>query len=165
MNMKKKLLCGMLAALMLLSSAACNPSGPEAPTDTEAATTVTTPDTEAPTEPPTEEATEPEPETEPPIEIEVPAYEDIGLTSLLAGSDERLKLDYSFASYTYSAGNGKLDTLTYGNGISEYYVYNDLGQISEIKYDVIVGQELQTVTDEYGSMMDVYVDVTEIRTL
>ena len=107
MNIKKKLLCGMLAALMLLSSAACNPSGPEAPTDTEAVTTVATPDTEAPTdaptEPPTEEATEPEPETEPPIEIEVPAYEDIGLTSLLAGSDARLKLDYSFANYTYSA--------------------------------------------------------------
>ena len=73
-EMMKKLLCGILAALMLLSSVAC--TGGDT-TDTEGDTTVAPPATEAPTDPPTEAPTEPEtdpePETEPPIEIEVPA--------------------------------------------------------------------------------------------
>ena len=105
--MMKKLLCGILAALMLLSAVAC--TGDDT-TDTEGDTTVALPDTDAPTEAPTdaptetptEEATEPEPETEPPIEIQVPAYEDIGLTALMAGTDDRLNLTYNFADYTYS---------------------------------------------------------------
>ena len=105
--MMKKLLCGILAALMLLSAVAC--TGGDT-TDTEGDTTATPPATDAPTEvptsapteAPTEEATEPEPETEPPIEIEVPAYEDIGLTTLMAGTDDRLNLTYNFADYSYS---------------------------------------------------------------
>ncbi len=106
----KKLLCGILAALMLLSTAACTSGDGDTETNGSTEPLVTLPGTELPTEaltsdptePPTEEATEPEVETEPPIELEVPAYEDIGLTSLMTGTDARLNLNYNFADYTYS---------------------------------------------------------------
>ena len=98
--MEKKLLCGILAALMLLSATACTPGGMETPTQTNPATTSAPNGTEAPTETPTEGTTEPE--TEPPIEIDVPAYEDIGLTGQMLGIDQRLRLHYSFADYSYS---------------------------------------------------------------
>ena len=108
--MKKKLLCGILAALMLLSAVACTSGGGNTETDTNPSTTATLPETETPTEQntqgapetTTEEVTEPEPETEPPIEIEVPSYEDIGLTELMAGTDNRLDLSYNFADYSYN---------------------------------------------------------------
>ena len=108
--MKKETLCGILAAILFLSATACTGGGrpSETNTDTTDTTTVTLPTTEAPTEvpteAPTEEVTEPEtePETEPPIEIEVPAYKDIGLDDLMAGTDARLNLNYKFADYTYS---------------------------------------------------------------
>ena len=105
--MKKKLLCGVLAALMLLSSVACTAGGGETPTDTGTPSTTapvvsdSEPVTELPTEPTTEEVTEPEPETEPPIELEVPAYEDIGLSDLFAGEDNRTTYHYEFADHTY----------------------------------------------------------------
>ena len=98
--MEKKLLCGILAALMLFSATACTPGGMETPTQTNPATTSAPDCSEAPTEVPTEGTTEPE--TEPPIEIEVPAYEDIGLTGQMLGIDQRLRLHYSFADYSYS---------------------------------------------------------------
>ena len=102
--MKKKLLCGVLAALMLLSSAACT-NGGNTPTDTTADTIAdtTAAPTEAPTATPSEEATEPEPETEPPIEITAPAYEDIGLIAKLSGEDNRSSITYDFSKYTYGA--------------------------------------------------------------
>ncbi len=117
--MKKKLLCGILAAILLLSAMACTGGGSDTETDTDTPdTTVTLPDSEAPTaEPtdtPTEEATEPEtdpePETEPPIEIEVPAYEDIGLADKLAGTDERVSLDYRFDTMTQALSQIKTDS-------------------------------------------------------
>ena len=97
----KKILCLILSALMLLSVVACTAGGGSTETDTDTDTAVTLPGTEAPTEAPTEEITEPE--TEPPIEIEVPAYEDIGLTRLMAGTDQRKTLQYTFADHSYSA--------------------------------------------------------------
>ncbi|MBE6558360.1 MAG: hypothetical protein E7661_05055 [Ruminococcaceae bacterium] len=158
--MSKKLLCGILAALMILSAVACAGDGNVAETGVDSDTVAAQPDTELlteePAEAPTEEVTEgetvsafetesateeltepatepetevsteedtesvsdpatetapepetapetePEPETEPPIELEVPAYEDIGLTTLMAGTDARLNLNYNFADYTYS---------------------------------------------------------------
>ena len=109
--MKKKLLCGILAALMLTSAVACTGNGDVTETtDAGIDTVVTLPQTEAPTDAPTEAPTEavtepetdPAPETEPPIEIEIPAYEDIGLTDLLTGTDNSQKLHYNFADYTYS---------------------------------------------------------------
>ena len=100
--MKKKLLCGMLAALMLVSSAACTNDGKTPNDTTEAPTQETTAaPTETPTETPTEEATEPEPETEPPIEITAPAYEDIGLIGKLTGEDNRQSITYDLSKYTY----------------------------------------------------------------
>ncbi len=91
--MKTKALCGILAALMLLSSVACTGGGNE--TETTADLTATTPETKGETtaSPETDVDTEAsaeastEAETEPPIEIQVPAYEDIGLTALLNDSD------------------------------------------------------------------------------
>ena len=111
--MKKKLLCGILAALMLLSAASCTGGNNGADTTSPDTTVGTTDapaneDTAAPTETPTEETTEApteettEDETEPPIEITAPAYEDIGLTDKLAGKDERIQLDFPFAQMTDS---------------------------------------------------------------
>ena len=54
--MMKKLLCGILAALMLLSAVAC--TGGDT-TETEGDTTVALPETDAPTEAPTAAPTEP----------------------------------------------------------------------------------------------------------
>ena len=97
--MKTKLLCSILAMLMLLSLVACNPGNPHPPADTDASTTPDTTDTE-----PADQTTEPEPEPEPepPLDIEVPAYEDIGLTATLSGLDMRTSLHYNFADYKYS---------------------------------------------------------------
>lgn len=97
--MKIKLLCSILAMLMLLSLVACNPGDPHPPADTDASTTPDTTDTE-----PADQTTEPEPEPEPepPLDIEVPAYEDIGLTATLPGLDGRTSLHYNFADYKYS---------------------------------------------------------------
>ncbi len=112
--MYKKHLCGILAALMLLSSVACTGGGDE--TETTADLTVTTPetkgettasDTEADTEAPTEAETEPE--TEPPIEIQAPAYEDIGLTAQLPGTDNRISYDYRFSGMAESLTQIKTD--------------------------------------------------------
>ena len=113
--MKKKLLCGVLAAILLLSAASCvgSPDGGDttAPDTTvgitdaasgeDTAVPTETP-TEESTEAPTEESTEAETETEPPIEITAPAYEDIGLIDKLEGKDERVELDFPFASMTDS---------------------------------------------------------------
>ena len=41
----------------------------------------------------------------------------------------------SLASYTYNANNGKLNTLTYGNGHSVRYVYDELDRVKEIWYN------------------------------
>ena len=118
--MTKKLLCGILAALMLLSSVACT-GGNSTDTDTGSDTAVTLPATDPPTEPPTDAPTEaptesptepdtdPEPETEPPIEIEVPAYEDIGLAANLEGEDQRVKLVYDFTASGQSLTQLKSD--------------------------------------------------------
>ena len=99
--MKRKLLCGILAMLMLLPLAACNQDSTPTPADTDTTAPDTT-DTEPAEESATEPVTEPEPEPEPPLEIEVPAYEDIGLTATLPGIDNSTKLHYNFADHKYS---------------------------------------------------------------
>ena len=131
----KKILCLILSALMLLSAVAC--TGDKSPSDTgtePADTTVTLPATEAPTDEPTEAPTEPETdpesETEPPIEITVPDYEDIGLVGLMAGTDDRLNLNYKFADYTY----GKLK--------------NDNALVFTSNKDYTVDQDGLTITDD-----------------
>lgn len=96
--MKKKLLCGILAALMLLPLVACT-QGENPPMETDGTETpdTTVSDTESSTEQDTEPETEPE--TEPPIEIEVPAFEDIGLIEQIPQEDNRTILHYDFANY------------------------------------------------------------------
>ena len=79
--------------------------------------TDTAEDTEAETEPETEEV------TEPPIEVEVPAYQDIGLTDKLKGVDERVALDYPFATMTESLSqiktNSALQFTSNGNFVKD----------------------------------------------
>ena len=101
--MKRKFFCGILAALMLLSSAACTGNGGETPTDTHGDTTnAPIEDTsEAPTEEVSEAETEAE--TEPPIEITAPAYEDIGLTAKLTGEDNRVQSHYDLTKSSYQS--------------------------------------------------------------
>ena len=101
-NMKIKSLCCILAMLMLLPLVACNHDISETPTDTDPTTQPDTTLSEPVEESSEELTTEPEPEPEPPLEIEVPAYEDIGLTATLSGLDGRTSLHYNFADYKYS---------------------------------------------------------------
>ena len=39
------------------------------------------------------------------------------------------------ASYTHNARTGDVETMTYGNGTTVQYVYNDLDQVKEVKYN------------------------------
>ena len=94
--MKKKLLSGILAALMILPFAACASGGNETVTNQ-----YTDASTENITEAPTEDVTNPELETEPPINITVPAYEDIGLIDKLIGEDNRVNMQYDFSESSY----------------------------------------------------------------
>ena len=60
----------------------------------------------------------------------------VGFTHDAFGNTTNVKAgDNTLASYTYNAGNGKLNTLTYGNGDAVQYVYDALDRISEIKYN------------------------------
>ena len=95
--MKTKIFCGILAMLMLLPLAACNPGSTEPPSDTVVTTSPETNKTESSDEQTTESETEPEP----PLDIEVPNYEDIGLSAALPGVDLRTSLHFNFADYTY----------------------------------------------------------------
>ncbi|MBQ5793452.1 MAG: hypothetical protein IIW17_05500 [Clostridia bacterium] len=99
--MKKSILCVILAVLMVLPLAACTPSTTEPPTDTEITSSIDTTDTE-PSEESSAEQTTQEAQTEPPLELDVPAYEDIGLSSILPGIDNSVTLNYNFADYKYS---------------------------------------------------------------
>ena len=51
---------------------------------------------------------------------------------LFAASDAKKVI--SKQTYNYDIHNGKLKGITYGNGLVEEYVYNDLDMISEIWY-------------------------------
>ena len=112
--MKKKPLCGILAALLLFTSAAVACTGGTTTDDTsgdtggatqaatQAATdgeTSVTTDIPQSTEPTPETEAETAPETEPPIEIKVPAYKDVGLT--LSPEDTADTLTELRVGYTY----------------------------------------------------------------
>ena len=100
--MKTKIFCALMAILLLLPFAACNPGNTETPTNKDPSQSTDVTDTQPVTEGSTEQTTEPEPEPEPPLDIEVPAYEDIGLAATLPGLDGRISLHYNFADYKYS---------------------------------------------------------------
>ena len=102
--MKVKLLCGILAALMLLPLVACTQGNTEPPIETDVTTTTDATESETEIESDPESSTEQqtEPETEPPLEIAVPDFEDIGLSSGFPGTDGRLDIRFDFADYQYS---------------------------------------------------------------
>ena len=52
--------------------------------------------------------------------------------------------DYTLASYTYNANNGKMSTLTYGNGLVVKYLYDALDRVKEIVYNT--GEDNADVT-------------------
>lgn len=58
------------------------------------------------------------------------AYDDFGNTSSVSVGNRTL------ASYEYNDNNGKINTLTYGNGHKVHYVYDTLDRISEIQYNI-----------------------------
>ena len=52
------------------------------------------------------------------------------------GNSSSVKVGGSeIASYTYGSNNGKLETLTYGNGVSVKYVYDELDRVSKVCYN------------------------------
>ena len=51
------------------------------------------------------------------------------------GNPEETKVgNRTLASYSYNSNNGKLNTLTYGNGLNVHYVYDQLNRVSEVQY-------------------------------
>ena len=126
-TMLKRLFCGILAALILssaISSLAACTGGGDTGTDTPSLTFPVSETDPSPAESApdgTEEATEdmtvaPEteeedtaPETEPPVQIQVPAYEDIGLAEYLSGQDDRLELVYDFTDPSATLSDLRLD--------------------------------------------------------
>ncbi len=70
------------------------------------------------------------------------AYDAFGnMISVSAGSNV-------LATYTYGANNGKLQSLTYGNGEYEEYIYDILDRLIKVKYN---GSEESAFTIEYDS--------------
>ncbi|MBQ3482990.1 MAG: hypothetical protein IJA78_02320, partial [Clostridia bacterium] len=77
---------------------------------------------------------------------------------------------HTLASYTYNANNGKLATLTYGNGLQVRYVYDALDRVSQIQYNIgeegafetvysytyDAGGRLHSVTDHEADKVTVY---------
>ena len=56
-------------------------------------------------------------------------YDEFGNVQTIRADDNLL------ASYTYGSNNGKLTTLTYGNGKTMHYTYDELDRVSEICYN------------------------------
>ena len=79
------------------------------------------------------------------------AYDDFGNTSSVSVGNRTL------ASYEYNDNNGKINTLTYGNGHKVHYVYDALDRISEIQYNIGSNGAFETVyTYTYDSAGNVY---------
>ena len=100
------------------------------------------------------------------------AYDVYGnATSVMAGNS-------TLASYTYNANNGKLNILTYGNGLKVKYLYDSLDKIEEIQYNVGTGGAFETVysyvynskgqlhsiTDQTGGHMS-FINISDLRDL
>lgn len=64
--------------------------------------------------------------------------------------------DNSIASYTYNGRNGKLNKVTYGNGFSVDYVYNDIELLKEIWYNYSDGTRTLAYEYEYTAYGQVY---------
>ena len=70
-------------------------------------------------------------------------------TSVNAGSNE-------LAEYTYNQNNGKLNKITYGNGLSAEYVYNELELLTEVWYTKGSEPKYLAYEYEYTSKGQVY---------
>ena len=53
-------------------------------------------------------------------------YDSFENTDYISANDVRI------VDYTYNSNNGKLNTITYGNGFKEQYVYDTLDRVIEI---------------------------------
>ena len=62
------------------------------------------------------------------------------------GNTEQISAgDHVLADYQYNSGNGKLNTLSYGNGLQVKYIYDILDRISEIQYNIGENNAFETV--------------------
>ena len=77
-------------------------------------------------------------------------------TSIKAGTN-------TLASYTYNSNNGKLSTLTYGNGLSVSYVYDALENISEVWYNDVKAYEYTYTKDGQLAEVKDCIDNRSIR--
>ena len=60
------------------------------------------------------------------------------------------------ASYTYNEYNGKLATMTYGNGTKVEYVYDELDRVSEVWYTEGTEDEAKAYSYEYDANGNLY---------
>ena len=68
-------------------------------------------------------------------------YDDFGNTT------ESKTGAYTLATYTYNSYNGKLSSMTYGNGTTVSYIYDALDRIEKILYNGTVRYEYQYTSD------------------
>ena len=73
-------------------------------------------------------------------------YDTFGNTTEISAGDRTL------ADYSYNPNNGKLNTLTYGNGLKVKYEYDALDRVSKVQYNIGENEAFETVyTYEYNS--------------
>ncbi len=82
-------------------------------------------------------------------------------TSVAVGTNRTL------ASYAYGAGNGNLQTMTYGNGDAISYTYDTLGRVCTATYKNAAGDTTRVLTYTYtgdGQLYAIYDSATEDTT-
>ena len=73
-------------------------------------------------------------------------YDAFGNTTEISAGDRIL------ADYSYNPNNGKLNTLTYSNGLKVKYEYDTLDRVSKVQYNIGENEAFETVyTYEYNS--------------
>ena len=69
-------------------------------------------------------------------------YDNFGNTTEIKAGD------YTLATYTYNSYNGKMSSMTYGNGTTVSYIYDALDRIEKILYNNVVRYEYQYTSDD-----------------
>ena len=74
------------------------------------------------------------------------------------GNTDKISVgSYELVDYDYNANNGKLNTLSYGNGLKVKYLYDILDRITEIQYNIGENGAFETVYSyTYDSAGNIY---------
>ena len=82
------------------------------------------------------------------------SYDVFGNSSVISVGSQNL------ASYTYNPNNGKLNTLTYGNGTKLLYEYDELDRVTKICYNTSSNVAYEYKYDSNGNLYQMYDNVS-----